>query len=39
MKYILLSIFVFSNLLFSYEVQINSLKNKNPERVLYIGNR
>ena len=38
MKYILLSIFVFSNLLFSYEVQINSLKNKNPERVLYIGN-
>ena len=38
MKYILLSIFIFSNFLFSSEVQITSLKNKNPERVLYIGN-
>jgi hypothetical protein len=38
MKYILLSIFIFSNFLFSSEVQKTSLKNKNPERVLYIGN-
>jgi hypothetical protein len=38
MKYILLSIFIFSNFLFSLEVQITSLKNQNPERVLYIGN-
>ena len=38
MKYILLSIFIFSNFLFSFEVQITSLKNKNPERILYIGN-
>ena len=38
MKYILLSIFIFSNFLFSSEVQITSLKNKNPERVLFIGN-
>jgi hypothetical protein len=38
MKHILLSIFFFSNFLFSSEVQITSLKNKNPKRVLYIGN-
>ena len=38
MKYILLSIFIFSNFLFSSEVQITGLKNKNPERILYIGN-
>ena len=38
MKYILLSIFIFSNFLFSFEVQVTSLKNKNPERILYIGN-
>ena len=38
MKHILLSIFFFSNFLFSSEVQITSLKNKNHERVLYIGN-
>ena len=38
MKYILLSIFIFSNFLFSSEVQVTGLKNKNPERVLYIGN-
>jgi len=38
MIYILLSIFIFSNFLFSSEVQITGLKNKNPERVLYIGN-
>ena len=30
MKHILLSIFFFSNFLFSSEVQITSLKNKNP---------
>jgi len=38
MNYILLSILVFSNFLFSSEIKINALKNKNPERVLYIGN-
>ena len=38
MKYILLSIFIFSNFLFTSEVQVTSLKNKNPERLLYIGN-
>jgi hypothetical protein len=38
MKYILLSILIFSNFLFSSEIKITALKNKNPERVLYIGN-
>ena len=38
MNYILLSILIFSNFLFSSEIKINALKNKNPERVLYIGN-
>jgi len=38
MKYILLFIFIFSNFLFASEIQIANLKNKTPERVLYIGN-
>ena len=38
MKYILLFIFIFSNFLFASEIQITNLKNKTPERVLYIGN-
>ena len=38
MKYILLFIFIFSNFLFASQVQITNLKNKTPERVLYIGN-
>ena len=38
MKYILPFIFVFSNFLLSSEVNVTGLKNKNPERVLYIGN-
>ena len=38
MNYILLSILIFSNFLFSSDIKINALKNKNPERVLYIGN-
>ena len=38
MNYILLSILIFSNFLFSSEIKINALKNKKPERVLYIGN-
>ena len=38
MNYILLSILIFSNFLFSSEIKITALKNKNPERVLYIGN-
>ena len=38
MKYILPLIFIFSNYLLSSEVNVTSLKNKTPERVLYIGN-
>ena len=38
MKYILLFIFTFSNFLFSSAVEVISLNNKTPERVLYIGN-
>lgn len=38
MKYILPFIFIFSNFLLSAEVNVTGLKNKNPERVLYIGN-
>ena len=38
MKYILLFIFTFSNFLFSSAVEVTSLNNKTPERVLYIGN-
>jgi hypothetical protein len=38
MKHILLSIFFFSNFLFTSEVQVTGLNNKNPERVLFIGN-
>ena len=38
MKYILPFIFIFSNFLLSSEVNVTGLKNKTPERVLYIGN-
>lgn len=38
MKYILLFIFIFSNFLFASSVQVTSLNNKTPERILYIGN-
>ena len=38
MKYILPLIFIFSNFLLSSEVNVTGLKNKTPERVLYIGN-
>ena len=38
MKYILPFIFIFSNFLLSLEVSVTALKNKAPERVLYIGN-
>ena len=38
MKYILPLIFIFSNFLLSSEVNVIGLKNKTPERVLYIGN-
>ena len=38
MKLILLSIFLFSNILFSIEPTIKGLENKKPERLLYIGN-
>ena len=38
MKYILPFILIFSNFLLSSEVNVTGLKNKNPERVLYIGN-
>ena len=38
MKFILLSIFLFSNILFSIEPTIKGLENKKPERLLYIGN-
>lgn len=38
MKFILLSIFFFTNILFSLEPTIKGLENKKPERLLYIGN-
>ncbi len=38
MKTILLSILLFSNTLLSFDVNVKSLENKTPERVLYIGN-
>ena len=38
MKTILLSILLFSNTLLSLDVNVKSLNNKTPERVLYIGN-
>ena len=38
MKTILLSILLFSNTLLSFDVNVKSLDNKTPERVLYIGN-
>jgi len=38
MKHILPLIFIFSNFLLSSEINVTGLKNKTPERVLYIGN-
>ena len=38
MKYILLLIPLYSNSIFALDVEITSLNNKTPERVLYIGN-
>jgi hypothetical protein len=38
MKYILLLILLYSNNIFALDVEITSLDNKTPERVLYIGN-
>ncbi len=38
MKTILLSILLFSNTLLSFDLNVKSLNNKTPERVLYIGN-
>tara|TARA_B100000902_G_scaffold231897_1_gene219910 strand:- start:7 stop:786 length:780 start_codon:yes stop_codon:yes gene_type:complete len=38
MKYILLLILLYSNSIFALDVEISSLENKKPERVLYIGN-
>ena len=38
MKYILLSILLYSNSIYALDVEITSLDNKTPERVLYIGN-
>ena len=38
MKYILLLILFYSNSIFALDVEITSLDNKKPERVLYIGN-
>ena len=38
MKFILLSLFFFTNILFSLEPTIKGLENKKPERLLYIGN-
>ena len=38
MKYILLLILLYSNSIFALDVEISSLENKRPERVLYIGN-
>ena len=38
MKYILLLILLYSNSIFALDVEITSLDNKTPERVLYIGN-
>ena len=38
MKYILLLILLYSNSIFALDVEISSLENKTPERVLYIGN-
>ena len=38
MKLILLFILIYSNTIFSTNVAVTELKNKSPERVLYIGN-
>lgn len=38
MKYVLIFILSFSNFLLSADIKVTALKNKTPERVLYIGN-
>ena len=38
MKIILLSILLFSNTLFSLDIKVDSLNNKTPERILFVGN-
>ena len=38
MKHILLLILIYSNSIFALDVEITGLKNKTPERVLYVGN-
>ena len=38
MKHILLLILIYSNSIFALDVEITGLKNKTPERLLYIGN-
>ena len=38
MKLVLILILIYSNSMFAFNVSVNELKNKSPERVLYIGN-
>ena len=38
MRFILLLIFIYSNVTFSTDAVINELQNKSPERILYLGN-
>ena len=38
MKNILLLIIIFSNNIISLDIDVTELKNKSPEKVLYIGN-
>ena len=38
MKLVLILILIYSNSMFASNVSVNELKNKSPERVLYIGN-
>ena len=38
MKLALIIILIYSNSIFASDVTVNELKNKSPERVLYIGN-
>ena len=38
MKLAFIIILIYSNAIFAFDVTVNELKNKSPERVLYIGN-
>ena len=38
MKLAFIIILIYSNAIFASDVTVNELKNKSPERVLYIGN-